>query len=399
MSKNDRTPQKLRKTYIAVKRGLSEDAKHRRRMGNRIWVFLHILDRVDWETGIVHDWKDKDEADDMQMSQATLKRQRQELDDLKYIKCEQKQHSLDITVYHWVNPRSYTGDVLNKRESSEIETLKPNSEPEEDTPLSEVQGDQNCVPSRVQEEDQNCAPSRVQGDQNCAPSKNSGGSSGFSEVDPPFNKIQRSNYGVADATRLRADALANIRGWNDVLVRLAVVFSGESGIALPNPKSASGCLPSGSLTLRAGPKSNGRKKGKNEFAEVNKLWRAPLVELFADQCSEDEAFTAQVIRDAVKEMRADDLTISDPNSILKNAKSIAGKKLSAARANGNGNGHGANGNGQHAAETKVIEGVTLTTEQHKLWMKQLIELVRAKNNTPQARRSLAEQIANGATAA
>ena len=36
---------------------------------------------------------------------------------------------------------------------------------------------------------------------------------------------------------LRAEALANIRGWNDVLVRLAIAFSEESGIALPNPKS------------------------------------------------------------------------------------------------------------------------------------------------------------------
>ena len=45
-----------RKTFVSVKRGLTQDPKHRERMGNRIWLFLHIIDRADFETGMVYDY-------------------------------------------------------------------------------------------------------------------------------------------------------------------------------------------------------------------------------------------------------------------------------------------------------------------------------------------------------
>jgi len=335
MSKNDRhSPQKLRKTFISIKRGLSEDPKHRERMGNRVWLYMHIVDKADWETGIVYDWKDKDEAADMVLGWRTLQDQRQELEKLGYIKCSQRQHSLDILIYSWINPRSYSGEVLNKRS----------------------QGTEIPVPSQHDQGTGKSVPSQPQDTGKSVSSQIPGYDAGMKRVPYPFNKDHRSHDEVADATRLRAEALANIRGWNEVLVRLAIAFSEESGIALPNPKS--------------GSKSNGRKKGKNEFAEVQKKWRAPLVELFTDQCGEDETFTAQVIRDAVKKMRADDFTISDPNSILKNAKSVAGKKRTAARANGNGNGHGTNGNGNgHGAngngQPHMIEGAILTEPEYQ----------------------------------
>jgi len=104
-----------KKNFISIKRGLSQDAKHRERMGNRIWLFLHILDRVDWETGIVYDWRDKDEADDMGISLYTLRNQRQELDELGYISCQQKNNSQEIIVYNWTNPRNYSGEIVNPK--------------------------------------------------------------------------------------------------------------------------------------------------------------------------------------------------------------------------------------------------------------------------------------------
>ena len=33
-----------KKHWISVKRGLSEDPKHRQAMGEAVWLFLHIID-------------------------------------------------------------------------------------------------------------------------------------------------------------------------------------------------------------------------------------------------------------------------------------------------------------------------------------------------------------------
>ena len=49
-----------KKNWIFIKRGLSEDPKHRERMGMAIWLFMHICDAADWETGKVYDWRDKE---------------------------------------------------------------------------------------------------------------------------------------------------------------------------------------------------------------------------------------------------------------------------------------------------------------------------------------------------
>jgi hypothetical protein len=112
-----------KKHWIFVKRGLSEDPKHRERMGMAIYVYLHILDRADWETGKVGDWVDGDEANDMCMSPRTLRDWRQKLVDLGYIACKQRQHSLEITIYNWINPREYnTGPINLKNDPFEGDT-------------------------------------------------------------------------------------------------------------------------------------------------------------------------------------------------------------------------------------------------------------------------------------
>lgn len=102
-----------KKRWIFVKRGLSQDPKHREAMGGRVWVYLHMVDRADWETGVVHGWRDKDEADDMGMPLRTLRTQRQELAALGYITCRKRKHAQDIVIHNWVNPRTYSGVVLN----------------------------------------------------------------------------------------------------------------------------------------------------------------------------------------------------------------------------------------------------------------------------------------------
>lgn len=105
-----------KKNWIYVKRGLSENPKHRAQMGECIWLYLHIIDRADWEAGIAYDWKDEQEAADMGMPVRTLREQRRKLDDLGYISCFQLKHSQNIIIRKWVNPRDYSGKVLNDLE-------------------------------------------------------------------------------------------------------------------------------------------------------------------------------------------------------------------------------------------------------------------------------------------
>jgi hypothetical protein len=104
-----------KKHWIYIKRGLSEDPKHRAAMGECIWLYMHIIDRADWETGIAFDWKDKEEAADMSLPVDTLRRQRQKLEDLDYIRTKKKQHTQDIYIMEWKDPRNYGSDTRNPR--------------------------------------------------------------------------------------------------------------------------------------------------------------------------------------------------------------------------------------------------------------------------------------------
>jgi hypothetical protein len=107
----------MKKHWISVKRGLSEDPKHRQNMGEAVWLFLHVLDAADWETGIVHDWKDKEIAAEMSLNERTVRDWRNRLQSFGYIESKQRQHSLDIIIHNWTNPRDYGGTKLNAKQS------------------------------------------------------------------------------------------------------------------------------------------------------------------------------------------------------------------------------------------------------------------------------------------
>lgn len=128
-----------KKNWIMIKRGLSQDPKHRERIGQAIWCFMHIIDRADWETGIVFDWKDKDEADDMGVNVRTLREWRRILDESGYITCKQEQYGQKIVIHNWTNPRNYSGDVLNPFSQGDKKT-----EPQ-DTPQGDTQGNRKDV--------------------------------------------------------------------------------------------------------------------------------------------------------------------------------------------------------------------------------------------------------------
>jgi hypothetical protein len=107
-----------KKHWIYIKRGLSEDAKHRAQMGECIWLYMHIIDRADWETGIAYDWRDREEAAQMDMPVDTLRYQRHKLEEMDYIRCEKKQHSQNIYIMEWKNPRDYGSETKNPRNES-----------------------------------------------------------------------------------------------------------------------------------------------------------------------------------------------------------------------------------------------------------------------------------------
>ena len=113
----------MKKTWIQIKVGLVRDPKHRERMGKAVWLYLHMLDRIDWETGIVYGWRDKLEAEDMSMQWRTLQQWRQQLDELNYITCVQKGNVQDITVHKWCNPREYSGKTYNPISGGTTETV------------------------------------------------------------------------------------------------------------------------------------------------------------------------------------------------------------------------------------------------------------------------------------
>lgn len=108
----------MKKTYISVKCGLSRDPKHRRQMANSIWLFMHMLDLADWETGTVFGWKDEAAAEDLEMQIRTLREQRRDLENDGYITCIQKQYGQDIIIHNWTNPREYSGETYNKKQGS-----------------------------------------------------------------------------------------------------------------------------------------------------------------------------------------------------------------------------------------------------------------------------------------
>lgn len=111
----------MQRLWISLKRGFIRDPKHRRAVGECVWLFEYMLDIADWTTGMIEDWKDADVAIDMGMPVSTIRDQRRKLDEAFYIHCTQKQYSQTIKIYNWINPRNYAGEVINPRPSLDLQ--------------------------------------------------------------------------------------------------------------------------------------------------------------------------------------------------------------------------------------------------------------------------------------
>ena len=106
----------MKKTWVKIKRGFLQP-EHRSKMGIRVWLYMFIIDQADWDTGIIYDWTDKNAADELGMPINTLRQQRQELETLRYINCFQEGNHQRIVILKWIDPRSYSGEVMNDDES------------------------------------------------------------------------------------------------------------------------------------------------------------------------------------------------------------------------------------------------------------------------------------------
>lgn len=103
-----------KKNWIKIERDFATDPQHRIKMGMKIWLYLYILDRADWETGKINNWRDQDAADEMNMPLRTIRDQRQGLEEEKYIQCLQRGQFQVIIIFNYHNPRAYDGEVLNR---------------------------------------------------------------------------------------------------------------------------------------------------------------------------------------------------------------------------------------------------------------------------------------------
>jgi hypothetical protein len=203
-----------KKHWIYIKRGLSEDPKHRAAMGECIWLYMHIIDRADWETGIAWEWKDREEAADMGMDVRTLRYQRQKLEKLDYIRCTQKQHSQDVRIMEWINPRDYSAGVVNPRTPLEETAPDPVPPVPDPVPAPPLQGTNGTVPS---EGTNGTVPSEFQGDNQ---GTNQGTNQGNSQISTPTldSESESSSLGsglsktdLQNANRLMDAILANAK--------------------------------------------------------------------------------------------------------------------------------------------------------------------------------------------
>jgi len=97
-----------RKTFIKVRIGILEP-KHIFQIGEAIWLYLYILNRADWKTGKIFDWRDADVAQDLGIYVQSVRNQRKKLALYDYIAVSQKKHRQELTVLKWQDPNPKGG--------------------------------------------------------------------------------------------------------------------------------------------------------------------------------------------------------------------------------------------------------------------------------------------------
>jgi hypothetical protein len=79
--------------------------KHQHAIGIRLWLFLYLIDRADWGTGVVYGYTDGEASQTLGRPHATVKRWRRDLEERGYISCRQGFRCQIITIHRWIDPR------------------------------------------------------------------------------------------------------------------------------------------------------------------------------------------------------------------------------------------------------------------------------------------------------
>lgn len=112
----------MKKTWIKIKRGILEP-KHRSMLGSAWFLYFYMLDKTNWDDGIIREWTDASAAEELEMPIRTLRDQRISLQDNGYISCLQKRRYQEIAIHNWTNPREYSGELYNKSEQGDTKSV------------------------------------------------------------------------------------------------------------------------------------------------------------------------------------------------------------------------------------------------------------------------------------
>ena len=101
------------KQWIKIHTGLTNDPQHRAAMGNRVWLFMWLVDHADWASGIVEEYTDAWASQEMQLSQRTVEGQRQQLERDGYLICHPGFQCQHIRIMRWRNPKEVDAKQIN----------------------------------------------------------------------------------------------------------------------------------------------------------------------------------------------------------------------------------------------------------------------------------------------
>jgi hypothetical protein len=111
----------MRDTFVKLRSGLFTP-KHVNAIGGAIWLFGYLLDHTDWNTGTMYGYTDADASAALGLSINTIRKYRRILEP-GYISVQKRQHSQDVTIVKWENPK--TGEKLINGKPVQSDTPVP----------------------------------------------------------------------------------------------------------------------------------------------------------------------------------------------------------------------------------------------------------------------------------
>ena len=129
-----------KRNWIKVRNGLL-DQKHVSALGFcPLYLYLYMLNNVDWDTGMIPGWSDGVVAQELGVKVWQVKEYRWRLRDTGYIKCQRILHGQDISINNWQTPFGEHTTIYSEG-SSANHSEAPSPIHSEETPIGA------CMPS------------------------------------------------------------------------------------------------------------------------------------------------------------------------------------------------------------------------------------------------------------